>query len=265
MTQINGPYNDKKRQTGGGNNSVPAARQTGGTASPAAPSSYNADSELDSLYSAISSRRRFSYDPSSDPMYRSYAQRYAVNGRMAMRDSMGQAAALTGGYGSSYSAAVGQQQYDEYLRALSETLPELYQLAYQRYEDEGDALRDRYDIAYQRRETDYRREQDAQAELQRQEQQEYSRRQDSYKSLTKLISEAGYSPTDEELVQAGMTRAQAQALLNRYLMDNGLLGSAGAASGGSSGGSSKKKEKKTAVTPTAAAVGIAGGVKAALK
>ena len=210
---------------------------------------YNAEAEMNRLYSALNSRRGFSYDPNSDPMYRSYARQYDMNGRMAMKNSMGQAAALTGGYGSSYGAAVGQQQYDEYLRQLSDQLPELYEFAYQRYEDEGRALRDKYDMAYQRYETDYRRGQDAQAELRRQEQQDYDRRQDSYSSLTKLISNTGYRPTDDELDRAGMTRAQADALLNRYLMDNGLLGG-GSGSGGGGGGrssSSKKKEEETAV------------------
>ncbi len=231
-----------------------------------AAETYNAESELSRLGEAINSRRSFSYNPNSDPMYRSYARQYRLNGRMAMRDSMGQAAALTGGYGSSYGAAVGQQQYDEYLRRLSEELPELYEFAYQRYADEGDALKDKYNMAYQRYEIDYRREQDAMAEQQRQEQQAYSRRQDSYNSLVKLISGAGYSPTDDELSKAGMTRAQAEALLNRYLMENGLLPGSGGGGGGyySSGSSRKKKkaaekDKKTVVKPGAQAISSAKG------
>lgn len=241
--------NEKKKQT-----------QASGAAE-----GYDAQREMNMLGAAINSRRGFSYDPNSDPMYRSYARQYQLNGRMAMKDSMGQAAALTGGYGSSYGAAVGQQQYDEYLRRLSEELPELYEFAYQRYADEGDALKDRYNMAYQRYESDYRREQDALAEQQRQEQQDYSRRQDSYNSLTKLISNAGYSPTDDELNKAGMTRAQADALLRRYLMENGLLPGSGGGGGGSyrSGGSKKKSkkedEKKTVIKPGANSISTAKG------
>lgn len=215
---------------------------------------YNAEGEMNRLYSAINSRKSFSYDPSSDPMYRSYARQYDMNGRMAMRNSMGQTAALTGGYGSSYGAAVGQQQYDEYMRRLSDQLPELYKYAYQRYENEGKALRDNYDMAYQRYETDYSRRQDALAEQQRQEQQDYARRQDSYNNLTKLISTAGYQPTDSELAGAGMTRAQADALRNRYLMDKGLLGG-GSGGGGSWSGSSSKKKKEEENTDEEAVLG----------
>ena len=44
-------------------------------------------------------------------------------GKQAMQDTMGQAAALTGGYGSTYGQAVGQQQYDAYLQNLNDEVP----------------------------------------------------------------------------------------------------------------------------------------------
>ena len=68
---------------------------------------YDPDAELERLYAAITGRPAFSYDPASDPVYNSYAQSYQRRGRLAMRNTMGQAAALTGGYGSSYA----QQNY----------------------------------------------------------------------------------------------------------------------------------------------------------
>ena len=126
---------------------------------PALP--YDEDGELKRLYTAITGRPGFSYAPSSDPLYRSYAERYIQNGRLAMRDSMGQGAALTGGYGSSYAQSVGQQQYNEYLRSLGEVLPELYGLAWQRYSAEGEQLQNAYDLAWQRRENEYQRGRDA--------------------------------------------------------------------------------------------------------
>ena len=69
---------------------------------------YDPDAELERLYAAITGRPAFSYDPASDPVYNSYAQSYQRRGRLAMRNTMGQAAALTGGYGSSYAQSVGQ-------------------------------------------------------------------------------------------------------------------------------------------------------------
>lgn len=195
------------------------------------------DRELDALYAAISGRR-FSYDPYSDPLYRSYAARYVQNGRMAMRDTMGQAAALTGGYASSYGQAVGQQQYDEYLRALSEAMPELYQMAYQRYSAEGEALRGAYDMANARRESDYARERDAAADAAARDERDYKRRQDAYARLYQLILGSGYDPSDEELEAAGLSRAQADALLGEYERKN-------APRGGGSGGHSSGRRRSS--------------------
>ena len=184
----------------------------------------SSDPELDSLYAAITGRQAFSYKASEDPLYRSAADRYIQNGRMAMRDTLGQAAALTGGYGSSYAQAVGQQQYDEYLRSLAQVLPQYYSMAWQRYEAQGQALRDAYDLARQRRQDDYARQRDeeereraAAAAAQAAEARDYARQQDSYKQLYQLIFSSGYVPTDEELSAAGMSRAQADALLRQYL------------------------------------------------
>ena len=56
---------------------------------------------------------------------------------MAMQDAMGQAAALTGGYGNSYAASVGNQAYQQSLQQLNDVIPELYQLAYSKYKQEG--------------------------------------------------------------------------------------------------------------------------------
>ncbi len=214
----------------------------------------NADRELDSLYAAITGRSPFRYDAASDPLYRAAADRYIQNGRMAMRDTMGRAAALTGGYGSSYAQAVGQQQYDEYLRALSQALPEYYSMAWQRYEAQGRALQDAYDRAWQRRQDEYQRQRDeaadalaaealdyergrdAAADAAAAEDRDYSRRRDSYQQLVKLISTAGYVPTDRELADAGLTRAQADALLRQYLQGQKSGGGSSAGASGSGQG-----------------------------
>lgn len=108
------------------------------------------DPELDSLYAAITGRKAFSYNAAADPLYRAAADRYIQNGRLAMRDTVGQAAALTGGYGNTYAQTAGQQRYDEYLRGLAEAIPQYYSLAFRQYQAQGEALRDAYDLARQR-------------------------------------------------------------------------------------------------------------------
>ena len=217
---------------------------------------YEADRELEELYAAITGRPAFSYTPGSDPLYRSYAERAVQNGRLAMRDTQGQAAALTGGYGSSYAQSVGQQRYDEYLRSLGEALPEFYSMALQRYNAEGEALRGAYDLglrrsqdAYQRSRDAYQRGRDALADERyaaeqaaQAEQQRYKRLQESYSQLYKLIASTGYEPTDEELREAGLSRAQAEALRYEYQRANGLLEPA-APSASPSGGWSRRRRR----------------------
>jgi hypothetical protein len=85
-------------------------------------------------------RPDFRYDANGDALYRHYKDRYTELGKRAMQDTMGQAAALTGGYGSSYAQNVGQQAYQSYLSKADDVIPELYQLAYDRYRDKGDRL-----------------------------------------------------------------------------------------------------------------------------
>ena len=123
------------------------------------PGSYVSgwDKELDALYDEIASRGAFSYDLGTDPVYRQYREQYQSAGRMAMEDTMGRAAALTGGYGSSYGQQAGQQAYNAYLQKLNEVVPELYAQAREQYDREGSALYDRYDLVRSRDASDYAR------------------------------------------------------------------------------------------------------------
>ena len=103
------------------------------------------DEQIRQLYEQITGRRPFRYDSATDPLYQQYAQRYTEQGAQAMRDTMGRAAALTGGYGSSYAQSVGQQQFDAYLRRLADVLPQTYGMALDAYRAEGDELQRRYE------------------------------------------------------------------------------------------------------------------------
>lgn len=126
------------------------------------PGAYESrwDAQLDALYDQIANRKKFSYDLGTDPLYQQYREQYQRQGRLAMQDSMGQAAALTGGYGSTYGEQVGQQSYNAYLQALNEIVPNLQQQAYQRYQDEGTDLYNRYNLVKGREDTDYGRYRD---------------------------------------------------------------------------------------------------------
>lgn len=73
------------------------------------------------------------YDPNSDPNYLAYKNQYLAGGQKAMQDTLAQAAALTGGYGSSYGQSAAQQTYGEYTAALANKIPELAQAAQDMY------------------------------------------------------------------------------------------------------------------------------------
>ena len=105
--------------------------------------------QLNSLYEQIMGRGQFQYDLNGDLLYRQMADRYTQLGQQAMMDTMGQAAALTGGYGNSYAQSVGNQANQQYLTALNDQVPNLYQQAYNVWQGEGDRLLQMYDLAAQ--------------------------------------------------------------------------------------------------------------------
>lgn len=104
---------------------------------------------------AYKNRGKFSYDINTDALYNQYKDQYVNQGKQAMMDVMGQALAMTGGYGNSYAQTVGQQTYQGYLQGLNDKVPELYQLALEKYNQEGADLlnavgleKDKYDAGY---------------------------------------------------------------------------------------------------------------------
>ena len=122
-----------------------------------APYQSNYQSQIDSLLDSILNREDFTYDMNADPLYQQYKDQYIAGGRAAMMDTMGQAAALTGGYGNSYANTAGNIAYQNYLTGLNDRALDLYSAAYGRYVDEGDrmmnnlgALMSADDVAYGR-------------------------------------------------------------------------------------------------------------------
>ena len=148
---------------------VAAARAYRDSVAAMQPGEYDSgfEEQLQALYDQIAGRESFSYDPEEDETYRRYARLYAAQGAAAMEDTMGQAASLTGGYGSSYAQAVGQQAYDRYLGELAALVPELRQAALAEYRQEGQALTDRYNMLNQQEKAGYGRWQDTVAQWQR--------------------------------------------------------------------------------------------------
>ena len=204
------------------------------------------DQQLQDVYNQIVGRDKFSYDMNADALYQQYADQYKLGGEMAMMDTIGQASALTGGYGNSYAQMVGQQTYQGYLQKLNEVMPELYGMALDQYNAEGDRLYDQYamlgdlandeygkyqdaldgywqNISYLKGEAD-----DAYNRGMAENEMAYDRQQDAYANLVSLMTATGYTPTVEDLRKAGMSQGEADAYLRLYAQEN-------AASGGGDG------------------------------
>lgn len=173
------------------------------------------DQQLTTQITKILDRPAFSYDPNKDPLYGVLRDQQVQGGRMAMLDTMGQAANLTGGYASSYGQQAGQQAYQGYLQELNSMLPQLQETARAAYDSQTQQLMDQYQLTADAAQWEYTRYRDAleqawQEEENAREAQRYadSQRQQNRENLLELITQTGYMPTQEELEGAGLTQEQ---------------------------------------------------------
>ena len=230
----------------------------------AKPGAYTSqyDAQIQDIYNKIMGRQDFSYDLNAVMLYQQYKDQYQLMGKQAMQDTMGQAAALTGGYGNSYAATAGNQAYQGYLQQLNNKIPELYALAYDQYNQEGQDLMQQYqmaqgaeDAAYGRyqdqynqwlneyqmandaynteREWDYGQNQDALAYWQgiaQQENADYWQGRDQAYQTAMAMLQAGQLPGDDTLYAAGLSPEDAETLKALYAAQ------AKASRGGGSGG-----------------------------
>lgn len=116
--------------------------------------------QLNAIMDKIMNREDFTYDLNGDALYQQYKDQYSRQGKMAMLDTIGQASAMTGGFGNSYAQSVGQQTYQGYLQQLNDRVPELYQLALDKYNQEGQDLYNQYSMLGDRESQDYSRYRD---------------------------------------------------------------------------------------------------------
>lgn len=117
--------------------------------------------QLDDVINKILNREKFSYDLNGDALYQQYKDKHNQQGKMAMMDTMGQAQAMTGGYGNSYAQSVGQQAYQAHLQQLNDIVPELYKMAYDKYNQEGQDLYNKYSMLGAQEQQDYGRYRDS--------------------------------------------------------------------------------------------------------
>lgn len=125
------------------------------------------EAQLQDVMNRILNREEFRYNLNGDALYRQYHDRAVRDGRLAMADTIGQAAALTGGYGNSYAQSVGQQTYAQQLERLNDRIPELYALALDQYRAQTQGLQQKFDLLSGAENQDYSRYQDSLAAWQK--------------------------------------------------------------------------------------------------
>lgn len=110
---------------------------------------------------AYKNKAAFSYDPSSDLLFQQNLNNYMNNGRMAMQDTMGQAAALTGGYGSSYATNAANQAYNSYVQGAYNNIDKYYDMALASYNNDDQRYMNIYNMLSEQELRDYQKERDA--------------------------------------------------------------------------------------------------------
>lgn len=96
--------------------------------------------QVKDMMAQIQNREKFSYDVDTDPLFQQALASAMNSGKQAMQDTIGQASALTGGYGSTYATSVGNQAYNSFIEDAYDNLPQYYQMALEAYQMEGDEM-----------------------------------------------------------------------------------------------------------------------------
>jgi LysM repeat protein len=237
------------------------------------PGEYSSpwQAQLNDILNKILNREDFSYDLNGDVLYQQYKDQFVNQGKQAMMDTMGQAAAMTGGYGNSYAQTVGQQTYQGYLQQLNDKVPELYQLALNQYNQEEENLYKRAALLEQQDEKGYGRWRDEKSDyyteldrltdearwlyetdygkhmddktwdyqLDRDSKTDADKeKQSAYDTAMAMIS-LGVTPSEEMLEKAGLSSVDVQAMVKKVLANEKKKVSS------SSGSSSGKKSTYT--------------------
>lgn len=130
------------------------------------PGAYQSQwqTQLNDIMDKIMNREKFSYNFNEDALYQQYKDKFTQQAKLAMGDAIGQASAMTGGYGNSYAQSVGQQMYQKEMQNLNDIIPELYSMAYDKYNQEGQDLLNQYALVGDQEDRDYGRYRDSVAD-----------------------------------------------------------------------------------------------------
>lgn len=210
-------------------------------------------SQIDELLGQYLNRDPFSYDHNSDPLYSSYKKQYLREGDRATANTMGSYASMTGGIPSTAAATAATQAGDYYATQLSDKIPELQQLAYQMYMDEGSNMRSNISMLQGMSDSDYGRYRDSVGDWRYDQEFDYQKYTDDW-NKSAYEDELAYSKDQDAYDKAFDEAKMIGDLTGDYSRLYELLGyqtptfsggyyggggSWGGSSGGSGGGSSE--------------------------
>lgn len=149
--------------------------------------------QIQGLLKDYENTKNFQYDFNADPLYQQYKDQYIQQGKMAMQDTMGNAAALTGGYGSSYASTAGNQAYQSSLNDLNNVIPSLYDRAYSKYRDDKSDKLQHMQVLQNLDDSDYKKYQDTLSD--------YYNTLNYLQSQSQYLSESDYNRYLNQLAQ----------------------------------------------------------------
>lgn len=134
----------------------PAAYQSIGAYTPTAntvgeytPGTYESQ-YADQLQQARDTVTNWKYDPMQDASYQALAKVYGARGNIAAKNTLADAAALNGGYGTSYAVSAAQQARNQYNQELASLIPDLEANAYNKATTAYGLWKDAEDTDYSR-------------------------------------------------------------------------------------------------------------------
>lgn len=127
------------------------------------PSEFSSDytAKADEALNNYINRGDFKYNPATDTGYQAARKQYTTGGKQAMKDTLGTATELTGGYDNSYAQAAAQQTYNQYMSELANLMPQHEQQAYSRWQNQGQQMLDYYTLFNAKANEDYSKHRDA--------------------------------------------------------------------------------------------------------
>lgn len=139
-------------------------------------------------------------DANYQNLYNNYSESYMNQGRKAMADAIGNASSLSGGYGNTYAQTVGSQAYDNYMQQLNDQKLNLYNLAYNAYQNDIANDYNQLNAVMNAENQNYSRYRDSVDDWNN----EYTRYTDALNNAASLNS-AGYTVPQELLNEIGGT------------------------------------------------------------